>query len=215
MIDGLTSKDKKDAKIDFHEDQVAGHVGTIRFDGHKLYKIGANAEASHYKYINSPPVIGDDFHNALVLLAPITSKYYGSVEIESHGKKRVESCIENLHCNQDVVSSTCSIMDIKMGTSTLTQNRINKGEDFIKQRTLEDAETTSSSLGFVIDGYCIRDIHGNKTETGFKTHKQVTAANVTHYLKKILVDEHGQVDENIRASLIHEIKKIGEIVATS
>ena len=160
-------------------------------------------------------MIGDDFHNALVLLAQITPKFYGSVEVESHGKKRVESCIENLHCSEDLMSSTCSFMDIKIGTSTLTQNRINKGEEFIKQRALEDAETTSSSLGFVIDGYCIRDIHGNKTETGFKTHKQVTAANVTHYLKKILVDEHGQVDENIRASLIQEIKKIGDIVATS
>jgi hypothetical protein len=79
----------------------------------------------------------------LVLLAPITPKFYGSVEVEAHGNKRIESCIENLNCNEDIVSTTCSFMDIKIGTSTIPHDLINKGEDFIKKCDAEDAETTS------------------------------------------------------------------------
>ena len=134
-----STKKKSDvAKSDVHEDQVAGHVGSLRFDGNELYKIGAPIEAKHYKYINSPAVEGDDFQNALVLFVPIAPKFYGSKDVEVNGKQRVELCIENLNCNNDVVSTTCSFMDIKMGTSTLTHNGISKGEAFIKDRAAKD-----------------------------------------------------------------------------
>jgi ribosomal protein S3AE len=39
MVEGNTNIEKTEEKLYFHEDQVAGHAGTIRFDGHKLYKI--------------------------------------------------------------------------------------------------------------------------------------------------------------------------------
>jgi hypothetical protein len=182
-----TKKKSEGSKPGVHEDQVAGHVGSLRFDGNKLYKIGAPIEAKHYKLINSTDELNDDFHKALVLFAPITPKFYGSKDVEVNGKQRVELCIENLNCNDDIVSTTCSFMDIKIGTSTLTHNGISKGEAFIKDRAAKDAETTTTSLGFCICGFVIKDVNGVKTEQGYKTHKQVTTANVPDYLKKILV----------------------------
>lgn len=143
-------------------------------------------------------------------------KFYGFKDVEINGKQRVEICIENLNCNDEgVVTPFFSFMDIKMGTTTLTQNGSSKGEDFIKKRAAKDDLTTSTTLGFCICGFVIKDIHGNKTEQAYKTHKQIKAANVSDYLKKILVNEHGEVDEDIRAHMIHDIKRIGKAVAAS
>ena len=41
MVEGDKTSSKSEAKLDIHEDQVAGHVGSLRFDGNKLYKLGA------------------------------------------------------------------------------------------------------------------------------------------------------------------------------
>ena len=145
MVEGDKTSSKSEAKLDIHEDQVAGHVGSLRFDGNKLYKIGAPQEAKNYSLINSPAPDGHRYHAALQHLAPVVPKFYGAEEMEVNGKQRVELCIENLNCNEDgIVTPYFSFMDIKMGTSTLTQNGSSKGEEFIKLRAAKDDATTST-----------------------------------------------------------------------
>ena len=123
--------------------------------------------------------------------------FYGWKEVEFNGKKKAEITMENLFCFDGVVSKACSFMDIKIGMSTLTLNGKSKGEEFIAGRAAKDAATTTSTLGFTICGYMIKDKNGAKVEAGFKTHKLIQEDKVCETLKKILVGLDGEIDQEL------------------
>jgi len=96
-------------------------------------------------------------------------------------------------------------MDIKLGRSTLTKDGVKKGEKFIAERKAKDEETISASLGFVVCGYVIYDKNGVKTESGYKTHKQVTEDKVVDYLRKILCDDEGNLIPEVKQAVLDKL----------
>ena len=83
-------------------------------------------------------------------------------------------------------------MDIKFGKSTLTLNGASKGEAFINSRAAKDLETSSSTLGFTICGFLIKNEKGETVEHGYKTHKLLKEpSKISETLKKILNNTRG------------------------
>ena len=96
--------------------------------------------------------------------------------------------IENLLSGTN--DSSVRIMDIKLGTSTLTKKGKIKGiEEYRRQK---DHQTTSSKLGLCITGY------KTPTEYEFKVHKKVNEDNLRDYLRKVIT---GPGVEHIKSDL--------------
>ena len=74
------------------------------------------------------------------------------------------------------------LIDIKMGTSTLTTKHADDPEK-AAYRLKKDQETTSYELGFCICGY------KTPQESGFKIHRSVTKENISSYLRKVFYNQ--------------------------
>jgi hypothetical protein len=96
-------------------------------------------------------------------------------------------------------------MDIKLGRSSLTKNGVKKGAEFIASRKAKDEATISASLGFVVCGYVIYNKQGEKTDSGYKTHKQVTEDKVCDTLKKIMCDDEGKLIPEVKQAVLDKL----------
>ena len=75
-------KQTKDPKSKVDAQQVAGHSGTLKFEGGVLKKISAPAEAKNYALIYSEPKDDDDAYTiALRKLKDLVPLFYGSEDI--------------------------------------------------------------------------------------------------------------------------------------
>ena len=94
-------------------------------------------------------------------MKPFVSKFYRS--FTQDGAQWIE--IENLLHK----APNASFMDIKLGTSTITQNTLKKGQAEIDRRNEKDAKTTSAELGFTICGFQQKNgTTGEVVESKFK-----------------------------------------------
>ena len=137
--------------------QIAGHPDKIKFQNASVSKQVNQTELETYKSLEAigitrfvPKLI--DFTDESIV-------------------------IENLL--QGTNADTVRIMDIKLGTSTLTM----KSESNVAKadyRLQKDLATTSAKLGFCITGY------KTSSEIEVKVHKKVRLENVSLYLAKVL-----------------------------
>ena len=148
--------------------QLAGHPGQITFALDTIEKQVSQEELQTYKSLDV-----------------IDIKLFVPKLIET---KTDSIIIENLLSGTN--DSTVRIMDIKLGTSTLTKKGKIKGiEEYRRQK---DLQTTSSKLGMCITGY------KTPTEYEFKVHKKVNEENLREYLRKVIT---GPGVERIKSQL--------------
>lgn len=133
-----TAKAKVPVSKNDKNQQVAGHAGAIKFVGDKLQKKCNAEEVNNYQAIYSTETFQAS-KEALSLqkMKPFVSKFYRS--FTQDGAQWIE--IENLLHK----APNASFMDIKLGTSTITQNTLKKGQAEIDRRNEKDAKTTSLS----------------------------------------------------------------------
>lgn len=190
--------------------QAAGHAGSFKFDGAILRKLTSEAEANNYKAANSEPSQAlDEYSVEMRKLRSLMPKFH-SIEKQADSKKW-QLAIENCLAFDGKPSETCSFMDIKLGTSTLTINGEAKGADFIANRQTKDEKTTSATLGFVICGYLIKDSNGSNTDSGYKVHTKITQDTVVPTLRKILVDDKGKLMKEVKDSILKELRFMAKI----
>lgn len=124
--------------------QVGGHEGCFDFDGNKLKKTTRPEEIDIYRAINgvSPPdLFTDSQRSQLEKLKAFTPKYYSSEG------KTLE--IENMLTGHE----GASVMDMKIGTSSITQDCQKKGDDVCNNRIKKDEKKGSAKYGWRITGY--------------------------------------------------------------
>ena len=111
---------------------VGGHEGGVVFNGSKLTKKTNAPEVKVYEKINSAQDAGLSDEDAVLReLARFTPGYFGSHEQE--GQLYIE--IENLLFD----APYANFVDIKMGTSTVTQQVRDKGdEQYLQKRQIKD-----------------------------------------------------------------------------
>jgi aromatic ring-opening dioxygenase LigB subunit len=76
-----------------------------------------------------------------------------------------------------------AVLDLRMGTSSITVNTPEHLYDYITQK---DQKTTTSTLGFRVTAYILKDSQGNVTEKVVKPHGKVLAPHIPIILKKVL-----------------------------
>ena len=86
-------------------------------------------------------------------------KQFGKFMPQFFGTTGNKIQIENLIYPAD--PATVSIMDLKIGTSTVTQNCLEADDEKLARRLEKDKISTSQELGFKFTGYEIRDPETN------------------------------------------------------
>ena len=76
-------------------------------------------------------------------------EYYGTGDGENIIK------IQNMLHNKN--PNLVQIADLKIGTSTITENCKNSGDEKLQRRIAKDKETTSSQYGFKFTGFTIKN----------------------------------------------------------
>ena len=76
-----------------------------------------------------------------------------------------------------------NVLDLRMGTSSITINTPQYKYDYIKDK---DVKTTTSTLGFRVTAYIIKDKEGNITEKEVKPHGRVHAEHIPGILRRVL-----------------------------
>ena len=123
--------------------QAGGHDNTIVFEGDRLMKMTKESEALNYQLI-----FDDNEQTSLTKLRPFVAEFYGAKKLEDGKKWRIE--LENLLYGLE----NASYIDIKLGTSTLTQG---KGRLKTVVRKKVDMDTTAKMLGFTMCGMTVKD----------------------------------------------------------
>ena len=76
-----------------------------------------------------------------------------------------------------------AVLDLRMGTSSITAITPEHLYEYITQK---DQKTTTSTLGFRVTAYILKDSQGNVTEKVVKPHGKVLAPHIPSILKKVL-----------------------------
>ena len=130
-------------RLDTLYSQAGGHDNTIVFEGERLTKITKESEVLTYQQI-----FDDDEQTSLTKLRPFVAEFYGTKKLEGGKKWSIE--LDNLLYGLE----NASFIDIKLGTSTLTQG---KGRIKTVVRNKVDTDTTAKLLGFTMCGMTIKD----------------------------------------------------------
>ena len=90
-----------------------------------------------------------------------------------------------------------NILDLKMGTSSIT---VNTPQDMIDYTNQKDSKTTSVSLGFRVTAYIIKDKTGKVIEKEVKPHGKALAEHIPGILAKVLSgNENGEINKEALA----------------
>ena len=76
-----------------------------------------------------------------------------------------------------------NVLDLRMGTSSITINTPQYKYDYIKEK---DQKTTTATLGFRVTAYIIKDKEGNVIEKEVKPHGRVHAEHIPGILRRVL-----------------------------
>ena len=109
-------------------DQVAGH-GSVKFTGDRVTKTTSAAEVKNYQLVFSKEADATGVQQ----LKPYCPIFYGS-EPNKEDDTKASITMENLLFGLE----NASFIDLKMGTSTITQNTKKKGQSEIDRRTKKD-----------------------------------------------------------------------------
>lgn len=185
---------------------VGGHVGGVVFNGSKLTKKTNPPEVEVYEKINSAQDTDpSDEDAALRELVNFTPRYFGSREED--GQMYID--IENLLFD----APYANFVDIKMGTSTVTQQvRDRQDSNYLKKREIKDIQRSSKELGFTITGYSKKENDtGRLIEAFFKAN--VRKREVTKVLTKIFSDKSGQVCEEAVSEITRQLREMHDFFA--
>lgn len=125
-----------------------------------------------------------------------TPKYFGSedlkeeMDLNEDGKTEPASKVTILNMLHN--HETANLLDVKLGTSTLTMRAAKKGR--AKEQAVKDAKRITADFGFCLTGYCTKDKTGKKLENKSKVMAEVNKDNVNDHLRKLFVHE-GKVNE--------------------
>lgn len=115
-------------------------------------------------------------------------KFYGQVETET---EEIKIKFENLLSGKVYAS----VLDLKMGTSTITFNTKPHRVDHVH---IKDAKTTSKKLGFRVTGYVIKAANGEIQEKVYKPFEKASEESIPEIIKRILTS-NGKPDINREA----------------
>jgi hypothetical protein len=76
-----------------------------------------------------------------------------------------------------------NVLDLRMGTSSITINTPPHKYDYIKEK---DHKTTTETLGFRVTAYIIKDKEGKIIEKEVKPHGKVLAEHIPGILRRVL-----------------------------
>ena len=208
---------------------MGGHEAQIKFDGNKMTKVAPESEAVTYRAIygqikptdttstfrdsdfaeTTQPFTADQLAQ-LQQLKTLVPTFHGAESIQGgvHLSKKkgttAEACslltLENMCYG---VSDGSAVMDVKIGTSTVTvRSKRNGGVANAQQRAITDKERHSEELGFVVVGFAV---DGEKTRWNKKS--TINPGNVREYLRKPFTHK-GQVNTEAVNHAIAELNKL-------
>ncbi len=105
--------------------------------------------------------------------------------------------LENLLHNRPYAN----VLDLRMGTSSITINTQPYKYEYIKQK---DLKTTTSTLGFRVTAYIIKDKKGEIKEKEVKPHGRVLAEHIPGILRRVL---SGNDNREINQEALDFLKK--------
>lgn len=100
---------------------------------------------------------------------------------------------------------TANLLDVKLGTSTLTMRAAKKGR--AEEQAKKDAKRITKEFGFCLTGYCTKDKDGKKLENKPKVMAEVNKDNVREHLKKLFMHE-GKVNQKATQEVCKQIDPI-------
>ena len=168
---------------------AGGHPERFIISEAHVEKRTSSWEVESYESIFNPDLVSKqspEAQQASIGLRRFVPKYYGWKELEPEFHTRSLSKIivlENLLAGMPVGS----IMDIKMGTSTITKNTESKtNPDEIERSKRKDEQTTSAALGFRITGYINKNGAGEVTAKAKKQYKDITKEHIPDIFRAFL-----------------------------
>ncbi|CDW72872.1 UNKNOWN [Stylonychia lemnae] len=170
---------ERNLEIDNLRNSIAGgHPDRFKYDpehGNKVLAKKTNQfEIEAYQKI----YIDDENHphyKANIIFRNFLPKYHG--HHEEDGEIHIK--LDNLMFGME----NASILDLKMGTSSITVNTPKKLYEKVSQK---DAKTTSVSLGFRVTALIVKDEKGEIVEKIRKPHETVDASNMHEFIIKVL-----------------------------
>lgn len=138
---------------------LGGHVDNIKISGAEVIKGTKQSEIDFYS-----EAFADSAPKELKAILKFLPDYYGTVD---GNKIRIENALKGLH--------EPNVMDIKIGTSTLTFNTRGKGEAGIEAKKKKDAASTSGKYGFNVCGYSISATGEKVQKPKFKSYEKAVS----------------------------------------
>ena len=200
------------------EGAVGGHAQNLRFEGNQLIKKAPRAEAENYRTIWAQNIAGDPHTAAqksqLQLLQPFVPKLFSTEDL-AEGEVLSVPGVNNKYASglKEAVSwlaienmthgmSSCTVADLKLGTSTLTlRGASTNNQAKIAARAAKDSKTTSAELGFMIVGYNTADgIKTSKTEC-----REIQKIDVIDHLRCIFSSK-GKLNQGALEAIQNELE---------
>ena len=154
-----------------HSGIAGGHPERFQIDQELgesvLNKVTNKYEVEAYEKIFTADV-NDIRYGANQAFKKFLPTYHGSFTSEN-GETYIK--LENLLLGRP----NANILDLKMGTSSITVNTPLDRYDYSNQK---DAKTTSVSLGFRVTGYIIKDKSGKVVQREIKPHGKALAEHI-------------------------------------
>lgn len=174
--------------------QVAGHPNSLIFNKEKLYKKASDTEIEFYNWLYSPTC-----PETIKELLNYIPKFYG-IETINESKYLI---LENLNFNCE----NANVMDCKLGKITWKKNA---SPEKIERKKLNNAKSTTNSVGFRISGMIIKDSEGNVTDriNMKNTFDLVKDKNdLKDYFKKF-VSENGEIKRSVLEFVLLQVKNL-------
>ena len=174
--------------------QVSGHSNTIIFKNDKMYKKAKATETDFYLCLYGPT--SSENLKELINLIP---KFYG-VETKNENKYLI---LENLNYNCE----NANVMDCKLGKTTWNKEQ---PLEKIERKKLKNFISTTSLVGFRVEGMLIRDNNGNFTDKIYKQDslKLIKDKDDIKYFFKKFICENEEIRGNVLEFIILQIKNL-------